>query len=158
MHALHSLPSHYAVHSALWCVVPATIILILWVTLHDKVILHYIVDENFSHLAEKVRNFEILNNVKNAINSEAIYQISNPDIQLAATQYNEIKNETLTTLSFYSFALVITLSIISLIKINPKLQARNKIEGFLKFVLAACSTLAIFTTVGIVLSLSLIHI
>ncbi|MEG3592315.1 MAG: phosphate ABC transporter permease subunit PstC [Pseudomonadota bacterium] len=152
VHALHSLPSHYAVHSALWCVVPATIILILWITLHDKVILHYIVDENFSHLADKVRNFEILNNVKNAVNSEAIYQISNPDIQLAATQYNEIKNETLTTLSFYSFALVITLSIISLIKINPKLQARNKIEGFLKFVLAACSTLAIFTTVGIVLS------
>ena len=62
VHALHSLPSHYAVHSALWCVVPATIILILCDTHKDKVILHYILDENFSNLSEKVRKIEILNN------------------------------------------------------------------------------------------------
>jgi phosphate transport system permease protein len=152
VHMLHSLPVHYAMRSALWCAIPAAIVLILWITLHDKLILHYIITENFSHLAQEVRNFEILNNIKNAINNEAIYQISNPDIQLAAAQYNEIKKETLTTTSFYSFALIITLSIISLIQINPKLQARNKIESFVKFVLATSSTLAIFTTLGIVLS------
>jgi phosphate transport system permease protein len=37
-------------------------------------------------------------------------------------------------------------------RITPALRARNQVEGILTLILIACSTLAIFTTIGIILS------
>ena len=40
-------------------------------------------------------------------------------------------------------------------KITPRLRARNVVEQVIKVILIICSTIAIFTTIGIVLSVSL---
>src|SRR5688500_20227974 len=41
---LHSLPSHYGLMTAMWCALPALLVIGLWLTFQDAIILRLVVD------------------------------------------------------------------------------------------------------------------
>jgi len=73
-------------------------------------------------------------------------------MQAAADHYRSLETTSKAALAVVTIAIAIIGMAIVNAKITPTLRARNLVEKVLQYVLIACSTIAIFTTIGIVLS------
>ena len=151
---LHSRPTHYGALTALWCLLPAVLLFSLWSVFEAKVITGLIVQglpPEVQALPE-ARLSLVLNDVRNLAYGNIAAHGSDTAIQAAALHYKNllgISRAAMTVLSLLAAAggLLLGWRIIS-----PGLRARNHVERVVKVFLIACSTLAIFTTIGIVLS------
>jgi phosphate transport system permease protein len=153
-HELHSLPGYYGYYTAIWCGIPALLILALWVFFENSVITGLVVAD----MPAEIRNLppERLNLVVNKLQNIAADNFTSavPDTSMLAAveHYNNLQSISHAALT------VIVLSVASLgvllawRAINPKTRARNRVEFVVKLFLIASSTVAIFTTIGIVLS------
>lgn len=151
---LNSLPFYYGTLTALWCGIPSVLLLLMWISFDDYIIKQIVVSElplTLQQLPESELGllFNTISNV--ALNSD--YGLSNePHILAAADRLNglyEISSMAL-TLVFVVVALLLTL--ISWLRIDPKLRARVQVEKVFKFALLLCASIAIFSTAGIILS------
>ncbi len=151
---LHSRPIYYGSLAALWCGIPALIIYGFWLNFESSIITHLVIKD----LPENIRNLPddrltlIINDIKNIVYGNIVAGEVNSTMKEAADHYSRLKAISNLALA----AMVISISIISIIavmsKISPGLKARNYVEQFIIYILIACSTLAIFTTIGIILS------
>lgn len=151
---LHSRPAYYGALSALWCAVPALLVFAFWLAFESSIIIDVVV----SGLPEAIQDLPVdrlnllVNDIKNLVEGNIVGGTISPAIQAAADQYQELK-----TISHAALAVIVMVVCIGAVlwiqrRIQPKLRARNHVETFIKYILIACSTLAIFTTIGIVLS------
>ncbi len=151
---LHSLPSYYGFMAALWCAIPALIVMVLWVSAQDTVISKLVL----SRLPSSVQSLDagqlslLKNDIRNVVSGAIPAESASPEVQAAALGYRHLR-------SIADLSLVAVLLLVSGLglflaraRIAPTLRARNSVEGVVEFLLMACSTLAIFVTVGIVLS------
>lgn len=151
---LHSLPSYYGHLVAVWCGIPALIILVLWTALDNTIVSNLVV----SHLPAEVQSESqeriglILNSVKNAAESGDISSLSDPMQQAAAQDYQRLSSINTMAKAVIVIALGIAGIAIGLRLIKPETRARNKVEKVATFVMASCASIAILTTAGIVLS------
>lgn len=151
---LHSRPTYYGALTALWCAVPALIVFSFWLAFESSVITDMVV----SGLPHGIRNLPVdqlnlvVNDIRNLVNGNIVGGQISPAIQGAADHYGTLKATSHAALSVLITVMAIAgiLGIQKLIK--PTLRARNQVEAMIKFFLIACSSLAIFTTIGIVLS------
>ena len=154
---LHSTPIYHGYYIFLWCFVPSLIVLISWQVLDNYLIKSLVLNlvPGFETLDKGNINF-----VFEKIKTMATQKTIDPffyDEQLipASKKYNwltKISNITLFTviLSFLAIVLVYVKN-----KIQAEFTARVYVEKFIKTILFMCSVVAIFTTLGIVLSLLL---
>ncbi len=151
---LHSRPSYYGSLAALWCAVPALIIFSFWLAFESTVI----TDMMIAGLPEEIRTLPndrlnlIVNDIRNLVNGNIVGGEISPAIETAAEHYRSLKATSHAALSVLVVAIAIAAILWIRGIISPKLRARNHVENVIKVLLIACSTLAIFTTVGIVLS------
>jgi len=151
----HSRPVYYGILTALGCGIPALTIFVLWNTFEDTVITRLVID----NLPTSVQNLPagelnlLLNNVKNHISGNIVSGELDATMQSAAQHYTQL--ESLSQASLLVCCLVLGISAILIIRkiISPKLRARNAVESVVKVLLILCSTIAIFTTIGILLSM-----
>ncbi|HCY83641.1 MAG TPA: phosphate ABC transporter permease subunit PstC, partial [Desulfobacteraceae bacterium] len=151
---LHSRPTYYGSLTALWCAVPALIVFSFWLAFESSVI----TDIMIAALPEDIRTLPadrlnlIVNDIRNLVSGNIVGGKISPAIQAAADHYRSMKATSHAALS----VLVVALAIVAILGIrkviSPALRARNHVENVIKVLLIACSTLAIFTTIGIVLS------
>ena len=47
---LHSLPSHYGLMTAMWCALPALLVIGVWLAFQDTIILRLVVDLSLIHI------------------------------------------------------------------------------------------------------------
>lgn len=151
---LHSRPVYYGSLTALWCAIPALIIFSFWLIGESSVITNMVV----SKLPDSVQALPsdrlslVMNDIKNLVNGNIVSGEDNPAIQAAADYYRYLRSVSRAAL----FVLVMVVCIAAVLglqkRIRPELRARNHVERVIRYVLIACSTLAIFTTIGIVLS------
>ncbi len=151
---LHSLPTYYGYFVALWCGLPALVILCLWLLFDDKLILQMVI----SQLPESWRNLPedqlslIINQIHNLVAGETGRQEVDPALQRAADHYRQLKAIGYQALT----VLVLVIATASLTygyrHVSPQMRARNSVEKVVRFTLILSSTLAIFVTIGIVLS------
>jgi len=157
---LHSLPGYYGWLTAIWCGLPAIVILSLWLAFESTVITGIVVSE----LPESMRNLPeeplslIINDVKNLAQgniTSGVHIVSaefDDALRQAADSYQRLQEASLAALS----VLIIVIAILGINlgwrRIAPRLQARNQVEHVVRIFLIVSSTLAIFTTIGIVLS------
>lgn len=151
---LHSLPSYYGFFTALWCGLPALIMLLVWVSLQSSVIRDLMV----SDLPEAVRNLPtaqlglVINDIQNLAQGNIVSGEVSPEMARAAEHYNSLLRISYAA----SFVVVLSLAIAGLLLgwrlISPQFRARNRVESVLKWLLIGCSSIAILTTLGIVLS------
>ncbi len=151
---LHSLPGYYGLLTALWCAIPAFLVLSVWHVFDGGVVTGMVVES----MPAEVRSLPadrlslVLNDVKNVVAGAVPAELASPEVQAAAQRYAEL--DSLSRLSAAVLCLVVLLvaGVIVLRRITPTLRARNGVERIVRWALIGCSTIAIFTTVGIVIS------
>jgi phosphate transport system permease protein len=153
--ALHSLPSHYGVLTALTGLLPALVIYGLWLSLETAVVDARLVNELPPALATVAAGSGdqslILNDIKNLLSNSMIVNRS-AAIEQAAERYLQIRDSYRSILTTLVLLLSTVLSFLVYRRISPSLRARNMVEGIIRFLLLLCSGIAILTTLGIVLS------
>ncbi len=151
---LHSRPVYYGTLTALWCGIPALIIFGCWLAFDGAVVTDLVV----SDLPADIRNLSedrldlVVNDIRNLVSGNIVAGKIDETMQTAAEHYQRLR-----TISHAALGvLVILLGMASVLvirsRITPGLRARNHVETFLKWLLVGCACIAIFTTLGIVLS------
>ena len=151
---LHSLPSYYGAHTALWCALPSMILLCLWVIFDEPLINRLVMASISDQLADNsLATYNLqLNKISNI--AEGILSRRGQDAALLIAVDYMVQLQTISQWSVT--ALMLCLTSIGLYlgwsKINPAFRARPLVEKVMQNLLLACACLAIFTTLGIVLS------
>ncbi|MDA8133148.1 MAG: phosphate ABC transporter permease subunit PstC [Desulfobacteraceae bacterium] len=151
---LHSRPVYYGALTALWCAVPTLFIFSFWLVCESTVI----TDMVLSKLPETIQSLPgdrlnlVMNDIKNLVNGNIVSGEENADLQAAADYYQYLHS--LSQGALFVLISVICIGAVSILqnRIRPELRARNHVERVIYYILIACSVLAIFTTIGIVLS------
>ena len=151
---LHSLPSYYGVLTALWCAIPALLVMAIWSIGQDTVISNLVIGSlpaEFQH--QDAGQLSLLkNDIRNVVSGAVPADTARPEIRAAAAGYIRLKG--IADLSLAGLMLVAATIglLLARARISPELRARNAVERIVEFLLLASSTLAVFITVGIVLS------
>ncbi|HXH02768.1 MAG TPA: phosphate ABC transporter permease subunit PstC [Candidatus Competibacteraceae bacterium] len=150
---LHSLPSYYGYYTALWCGVPALLLIGLWIALEPTLIKHLVL----STLPTELQNLPadranlLLNDIRN-LASGNIASSTDPAVTAAAEHYQYLQSISTTAMGVAALALAIGGVALAQRIITPQFRARNRVERAVTVFLVISSTIAIFTTIGIVLS------
>jgi len=154
-HRLHSRPAYHGWLAVLRAVVPALLIYILWSIFGSQLIgnmvLGQIPPENLP--ADPLQQIVLLNQITNLATGFGVVGEAPPFAQVAAEYMREI-----TTLAHaFVFGLMAFVAALGFFwtwrSTNHQTRARNMVESAIQFGLIVCSAIAIFTTLGIVLSM-----
>jgi phosphate transport system permease protein len=151
---LHSRPTYYGALTAIWCSIPALILFGFWLAFEQSVITNLVVadlPDNFSSLPPDRLNL-VINDIKNFVSGNIVSGRIDASMQMAADHYRHLVTVSHGALAAVVLALATAATLIVRAKITPKLRARNQVEKITTVILIGCSTVAIFTTIGIVLS------
>ena len=152
---MHSRPNYHGLLVALWCVVPAAAVLLLWAVFSGGIVEGH------------VRSFlppEVLDGDPNALRDtlQRIEQIASGYGVIGEAQpWETAAGQSLASFRTTTFWSVIAVAaifglaglLLTARRIAPRLRARNEFEMAVRVALVACSAIAILTTVGIVASL-----
>ncbi|CAI8865062.1 phosphate ABC transporter permease subunit PstC [Methylocaldum szegediense] len=150
---LHSLPSYYGYFAALWCGLPALLVLFLWITFENSIVIRLVLSSLPQDLTSVTadRLGLLVNDIRN-VASGAVAGEPDPVIVEAAKHYLSLKETSNHLLSLLAISIAITGATYARQRISKEFRARNQVEKSVTIFLIGCSTLAIFTTIGIVLS------
>ncbi|NKL86157.1 phosphate ABC transporter permease subunit PstC [Rhizobium leguminosarum] len=180
--ALHSRPAYYGAYAAIWAVLPALIVLGLWLSISPGIIQSSVrsafpddikaqvsveQDLGYSTVATVARGLTMLTSDETAAvgNDPAALQakLLEKGVPLAGQPlpYMIDAARTLNAMSLTSriamtaivFALAIAGAFYALRSIAPRFRARNRVERVMLWGLLLASSIAILTTIGIVLSM-----
>ena len=153
---LHSRPVYYGALVALWCGVPAFLILIIWNLVEPSVLQHIIfnnIPASVSATLDEAGRDVLIDRVQ-AIASGFGVTDQAAAYEVAAAQ-QLAKFQTIGT--FAKLAVVISVALAGLVwakrKVSEQYRARNQVEKTINVALILCSGVAILTTIGIVLSM-----
>src|ERR1044072_1981409 len=150
---LHSLPTYYGVYVALWCALPALLVLAAWVALQGRIVEAVLVSE----LPQEARALPperltlLVNEVRNAASGAVAG--TNPLVQAAARRYLEHQRTATAALAVVTLALAVAAGSVAWRRVRPRMAAITAVERIVKALLLAGSCVAVLTTIGIVLSL-----
>ncbi|MEZ5698221.1 MAG: phosphate ABC transporter permease subunit PstC [Nitrosomonas sp.] len=153
-HRLNSLPGYYGCYTALWCGIPAVCILVFWHIAESTIITQLVL----STLPEQTAAFSkqqlslVLNEIRNLVNENIAAENIAPEIVAAADHYRQMQQISSAALFVIAIAIAIAGTAYAWTQIHEQHRARNKVENAILVFLIICSSIAIFTTLGIVLS------
>jgi len=150
---LHSLPDYYGYFAALAGLLPALGFLLAWVLLEQNVILGMVVarlPDDVSALGAGQLDL-FINAVRNAAAKPATVP-ADPVVAAAAADFLAYSANSGWIAAAASLVFAATGFALALRRIEPGFRARNKVETVLRWFLVGASTIAILTTVGIVVS------
>lgn len=153
---LHSRPGYYGALVALWCGIPAFLILIVWNIVEPSIFKHVVL----SNVPEQIKatmdpaSISVLIDRVQAIASG--FGVSDAPAQYEIAAAEHLKHvESID--SFAKLAVVLCSALLGLVwakrRVASQFRARNQVEKVLNIGLALCSGVAILTTVGIVMSM-----
>jgi phosphate transport system permease protein len=153
---LHSLPSHYGLMTALWCALPALAVIGVWLMFQDAIILRLVTDQMPAGLQALPANelSLVLNDVRNLVANNVPAASVSETVRVAAGQYIELRGISRMALTVLVMVMAIAAVLVVRARISPQVRARNGVERVIEWMLIACSTIAVFTTIGIVASVA----
>jgi len=152
---LHSLPSYYGFYAALWAGLPVLLLLGFWVGFQDVIVTGLVEvklpAEMTAGLSAGQKSL-LLNDIKKLATGNIVSGEVTPALQAAADNYAQLRD--LANIALWSLVLAMPLGGLALVwkRIHPKLRARNRVESTLMVILVVFSSIAILTTLGILLS------
>lgn len=152
--ALHSLPGYYGYFVAIWVVLPALGLLLLWILVEPRVVVALVINglpEAYQLLPAGELNL-LVNNIQNLAAGDVVSVNVDDVLQNAATQFNHNIDRSRQILAVLAIGIAGLGGAFAWRRIHPDLRARNRVERVIRWFLIAASSIAIFTTVGIVLS------
>jgi phosphate transport system permease protein len=151
---LNSLPSYYGYYTALWCGIPALLVFSLWIVSQQ----HFITLLLTQDLPEAVRALPdaqlelVINDIKNLAWGNIISTQPEPYMRDAADHLLHLEGISRAAMTVMVLVLAILGTVVARQNIGRDMRARNRVEKIVRMLLLSCSTIAIFTTLGIVLS------
>jgi len=152
--ALHSLPSYHGSYVALWSAIPALAIALAWLVAAPHVIESMVVDALPDDLrALPAGELDVLmNEIKNLADGY-VARAPSPAVQAATDLTNRLRGISAAGVAAVALALASLGLLFGRRRLVPDLRARNKVETAVTAAMLGCSTLAVITTFGIMLSL-----
>ncbi|PVZ86848.1 phosphate ABC transporter permease subunit PstC [Serratia sp. S1B] len=154
--SLHSRPGYYGALVAMWCGMPAFLILAIWnllqPTLLQQAVFNQVPASVLLNLDDASKTV-LLDRVQAIATGFGVTDQVMPYELKAAQQYAQFVKIG----EYAKFAVVICVAMVGLIfaqkRISQKYRARNHVEKVIRISLALCSGVAILTTIGIVMSM-----
>ncbi|WP_445116116.1 phosphate ABC transporter permease subunit PstC [Acinetobacter sp. WZC-1] len=154
--ALHSRPGYYGALVALWCGIPAFLILMVWNLVEPNILKQLILNHVPASVAASAdqAGLQVLVERIKAIASG--FGVSDQPQAYEVAAAAELKKFQ-TIGSFAKFAVVVCAALLGLVwakkRVGQKYRARNQVEKVINVSLILCSGVAILTTIGIVMSM-----
>lgn len=153
---LHSRPGYYGAMVALWCGIPAFLILLTWNIVEPNVLKHVVLDSVPSDIAAKLDPASISVLVDRVQSIASGFGVSDQPLAYELKAAEQLsKFQTIGT--YAKLAVVICAALLGLVwakkRIAQNYRARNQVEKIINISLALCSGVAILTTIGIVMSM-----
>lgn len=157
---LHSLPSYHGFYVALWCGIPALVLLAVWLSLEPTILTQLVVNSLPAEMLTKAdgsalseaRLGLLLTDIRNTAMGN-ISSSTDPRILDAAQHYSSLQQTSFAAMAVVVLSLAVAAAVFALRYINPDFRARNRVEVIIRGFMVLCSLVAILTTVGIILSL-----
>ena len=152
--ALHSLPGYYGYYVAIWAVLPALALLFVWVMVEPRVVVALVVNglpETYRSLPPGELNL-LVNNIQNLAAGDVVSVDVDNVLQDAAAMFNAYLGKSRQFLAVLALGMAGLGGAMAWRRIHPDLRARNRVERVVRWFLIAASSIAILTTIGIVLS------
>ncbi|KAA8734998.1 phosphate ABC transporter permease subunit PstC [Acinetobacter qingfengensis] len=153
---LHSRPGYYGALVALWCGIPAGILLIVWNIAEPSILRHLALSELPQSVIGSLSasDVDVLVDRVQAIASG--FGVSDTPKAYEVAAAAKLKSFEMIAL-YAKFAVVLCAAIFGLLyaknRISKQFRARNQVEKVTNIALALCSGIAILTTIGIVMSM-----
>ena len=153
---LHSLPAHYGYMTALWCALPALIVTGLWLIFQDAIILRLVTEQLPAALRDLSANdlSLVINDVRNLVSGNVSAESAGDAVRAAAIEYTRLQGVSRMALTVLVLVLAVAGILVLRARITVELRARNIVERVIEWLLILCSTIAVFTTLGIVASVA----
>ncbi|RJF89766.1 phosphate ABC transporter permease subunit PstC [Oleomonas cavernae] len=149
---LHSLPGYYGYYTALWCALPALLVAGLWLIFENSIIDGMVVAGLPAEItADRVDLF--MTDVRNFVANGSISGEVTDTLRAAAARYVSLHDYSGLALAVGALAVGIIGLYFAQSRLTPQLRARPRVERAVMIALMAASTIAVLTTVGIILSL-----
>lgn len=150
---LYSLPDYYGYMVAMWAVIASAVVLLPWLAFESSVI-DWLVMSGMPHEALALASDQqvLLNQIHNAAAGHAV---ENEAIRTAANHTTKLLAGSNMLLSTTAVSASVLGAFFSRRSIDKEQRARNLVETMMMVVLVASSLVAIFTTLGIILSVLL---
>ena len=152
--SLHSLPGYYGYYVAIWVVLPALALMFLWAIVEPRLIVALVINglpESYQGLAEGELNL-LVNNIRNLAAGDVVSVQVDETLRAAADRLLVYQEKGRQVLALLALGLAGLGGATAWRRIRPELRARNRVERVVRWFLIAASSIAIFTTIGIVLS------
>lgn len=154
MRSMKSLPSHYGMMVAMWCALPALAVIIGW-KLFEPVIVSNMLDAALPQSVVEAGEKSVAlykNDIGNLVDNNKIESIADAEKQFAAQRLANLRHTSSLGLFVLALAVAIAGAVLALRRIKPTTVAREIVEKVVLLFLVSCASLAILTTLGIVLS------
>ena len=151
---LHSLPVYYGLYTALWCGIPALLLVALWLSFETSIITQLVVaglPDELRALGSDRLNL-VINDIGNLVSGNITSRRADSVMLEAADHYRSLQMLSHAAMGVAGLAVAIAGAALTLTRIRAQQRARNAVEGIIRFFLIVCSSIAILTTIGIVLS------
>jgi phosphate transport system permease protein len=152
---LHSRPSYYGLYAALWTGLPALLLLGVWAGFQDTIVTALMKADLSGAMTEGMspgRVELLLNDIKNLATGNITSGEVTPEIQVAADHYARLQGIANLTLWVLALAIAGGGLALAMRQTIPQMRARNRVESATMVILILFSSIAILTTLGIVLS------
>ncbi|MEM7432372.1 MAG: phosphate ABC transporter permease subunit PstC [Pseudomonadota bacterium] len=151
---LHSLPSYHGYFALIWCLLPALALLFVWQLLEARVIVAMVVS-GLPDAQQSLSSGELnllINNIQNLAAGDAISGEVDAAMTDAAARFTEYRAASRNLLALLVLSIACIGGVLAWRRIRPELRARNRVESVILWLLIGASSIAILTTIGIVLS------
>jgi phosphate transport system permease protein len=153
--ALHSLPGYYGAYVAIFCGLPALLIVGLWLVFEPQIVETILVN-GLPAAAQALPAGELnllVNDIRNIATGNISSRTPGPAVLAAADRYNDLRNVGFAAMAVVGLVVAIGGLAIGRRRIQPTMRARPVVEGVVHWTLLIASIIAVLTTIGIVLSL-----
>ena len=153
--SLHSLPSYHGWYVIAWCGLPALLRLGVWIMFEDAILRSIVVGAlppAISGLpADKLGL--VVTDIRNLAGGVGSVDAAPPEIKAAVAHYLSLRGIANAAMWVVVLLVFVAGAMLARGRISPNLRSRNATERVLQIILLAAATIAILTTIGIVLSL-----
>lgn len=152
---LNSLPGYYGSWILMWALLPAIAVLGLWTASESAIIDKLVIADLPTEVRELApgRLNLFLNDAKNLASGNIVSTEVDATLETAANHIASLKRTSATARTLLALLLCLGGVALGYFQISDRLRAMHRVEATTKVILGIGSTIAIFTTIGIVLSL-----
>ena len=151
---LHSLPAYHGYSAVLFCLLPSLLLLCAWLLIEPRAIVAMIVQS----LPESQRSMSageldlLINNIRNLAAGDIVSGDVDGVLERSADRYRELLGMSRAMLAIACTGVAGLGAVLSWRRITVDHRARNQVERVITGLLIAASSIAILTTLGIVMS------